>query len=165
MTLLILFLIIPYLIPGIFLARGIYSEQIKQIRSAPVAIAPPKPERPDIRLSEMLHTSSPVKCALLKNDRLTGTLYSACTCKYRDDWIKLKNQWIDYDEWQTKFGRYEVTAQSEPVPKMLPVYSAIPFWPFVMASKFIKGGAKTIPDYREIERLEKAAGLDRLELN
>jgi hypothetical protein len=138
-------------IPGFYLARGHYSEQVKALRSNPRPIKPKteKPKRPDISVEEMLHATTPTRCALLK----TGGP-QACNCKYRADWIRLKNEWIDYHEWQ----RGEYSGSHEDMiaePSLSRSLGIIPAWPVFLAIRFITGGADKIPDYREIERLEQ----------
>lgn len=160
MIFLMLLLIIPYLVPGLFLARGIYSEQIREIRSKPITIVPPKPKRPQIKVSELLHDSSSIKkCSILLDGK------RACNCRSRDEWIELKNAWMDYQDWCNKYARLENGVERMPEPDMAEVYMAVPFWPIYMVGMFIKGGVKNIPDFREIERLERSVGIDPLRLN
>jgi hypothetical protein len=158
---LVLFLV--YLAPGLVLARGMYGEQVRAIRNAPpveVGVIPPKPKRPDLKLGEMLHTTYPTKCALLRD-----SASNACTCKYRSQWVRLKNEWLDYNEWVREYGHKDPSKISAkpPSPNMKAIYGSVPVWPLVMAGMYIKGGAKNIPDYREIERQEAELGIGELQ--
>jgi len=142
-----------YSVPGFVLARGMYAEQLREIRQKPVVVVPPQPPRPRIKLTEMLHVSGSYgstigRCSILDSAK------RACNCRYRDEWIELKNGWTDYNEWHQKYGRITNGVVSEPTVNMTPIYLAVPGWPIVAGSMFIKGGAKGIPDYRAIERME-----------
>jgi hypothetical protein len=145
----ILFLL-AYLIPGLYIARGMYSEQIRQIRNTPVNVVPPKPQRPRITMNEMLHTSSGRGCSILNS-----ATKQACNCRYRDEWVQLKNDWKDYEEWTHNYGHIKNGVPRQPSPNALMCYGAVPAWPLFLAGMFITGGTKNIPDYREIERLER----------
>lgn len=142
MIVFILVLAVLYTVPGFYFARGHYSEQVRALNNAPSARIPPKPERPPYRLDEMLHVRG---CEVIKKN-------IACNCKYRDDWVKLKNDWIDYDEWTYKWSRYE---DKKPGPSIGSAMEIVPIWPLFLATRFVTGGAKNIPDYREIERMER----------
>jgi hypothetical protein len=132
------------------LARGMYARELKSINSAPVQVVPPQPKRPRITLNEMLHQSgASFKCSILK------TNYSSCNCKYRRDWEDLKNAWLDYNEWRDTYGHIKNGVVEMPTVNMLPIYLAVPGWPVVGAGMFIKGGASNIPNYHEIERMER----------
>lgn len=138
-----------YAVPGLFLARGIYAQAAREIASRPVQVIPPKPERPKYKLSEMLHATSPKRCnAIVANSN------NVCDCKYRRDWENLKNGWMDYEEWNRKYGHIKNGVSAEPEVNMGEIYWSVIGWPLVAGTLFIKGGAKNIPDYRAIERLE-----------
>lgn len=167
MMFILLVLLIPYMIPGLWLARGMYAEQVREIRSSPApkvlkSKIPPKPKRPEITLSEMLHISSGKGCSALR----VG-VDMACNCKYRDEWVALKNAWLDYKEWTREYGHIDPATyvEKEPTPNMKAIYMAVPFWPLVGMAMYIKGGAKNIPDYREIERYESELNEDLKGLN
>lgn len=150
-----------YMAPGAYLARSLYSEKVKAIRTGPprAPILPPRPERPEVKVNELLHTSGPVKkCSMLE------TSTRACNCSTRTEWLNTKNAWVNYNEWNEKYGetqrKIDAGVYSNTSISMVPVYLAIPFWPLVGVSRFVQGGVKNIPDYREIERMEKALEIE-----
>lgn len=155
MSIFLMILIIPYLIPGLMLARGMYAEQIRAIRSGTKNNSiPPEPPRPRIKLSEVLHdTAGRGRC-----QRHLSTRYS-CNCSSREEWINIRNAWIDYDDWQSNWAYKKPKADSV---NMTPIYISTVFWPIAIMGMYIKGGAKNIPDFREIERLEQSAGIKEL---
>lgn len=163
MSIIFLILLIPYLVPGLWLARGMYGEQMRAIRSSPIEVMsiPTKPERPEITMMEMLHATKPRKCNSI--DASNGT--RTCNCLHRSEWVSLKNAWADYNEWDEKYGHLDPTkiTNKQPHPKMLPIYSAVPLWPLFAMAMYVKGGAKNIPDFRDIERLEHEAGIKALD--
>jgi hypothetical protein len=107
-------------------------------------------------MNEMLHDSSAHKtCALLRK----GTEKRiACNCSYRQEWIENKNAWYEYNNWEP-----EAAPKDDPEPPKVPVL-AVPFWPAYLALRFITAGAKNIPDYRYIERLDELHFPDTKEL-
>lgn len=158
MELMLLLLLIPYLFPGLVLARGMYSEQVKEIRSGDHGpVVPPKPPRPRITLAEQLHVAGPAnkRCHVL-----SSTTGKTCNCSYREEYLDIKNGWIDYDEWISKYGHIRNPSDKQRTPNMTPIYMAIPFWPLAGMAMYVKGGAKNIPDYRAIERLERLNELE-----
>jgi len=148
MIVLVVILLLIYLAPGLYFARSYYSNEIRTFRSTPKQLVPPKPERPRISIHEMLHTSSPIKCGLLKG-------HAACSCRYREDWIELKNDWADYTEWVVNYGHIKDGVTHIDEPSIGKAFSVIPAWPVYKVMQFITAGAKAIPDYREIERMEE----------
>lgn len=136
-----------WMAPGAVLARGMYSEAVREIQSKPVQVVPPKPPRPEYKLSEQLHSVQPKRCQALVG--------GGCNCRHRDDWLRMKNAWLDYDEWNHQYGHIKNGVLNEPKVKMLPIYTAVPAWPLMLIALYIKGGAKNIPDYRQIEQMEQ----------
>lgn len=142
---------IIYMIPGLFVSRALYASRVREISAKPVTVVPPKPKRPEVELSEMLHVSSP------NSQRCQRLDYrgSACTCQYRDEWIKVKNAWIDYDEWMHEYSHIKNGVVAIPEAKVNLL--TVPFWPLILTSQFIQGGAKNIIKPGEIEALERHA--------
>lgn len=145
--------VIVYLIPGFYLARGMYGQAARAIASNPQQVVPVCPPRPQIKVDELLHNGYPRKCNLVKT-KDEGRVGSTCTCSSRDEWIELRNGWIDYNDWQNKYGSIVGATHKPTSVNMLPIYASVPAWPLVAGGMFIKGGAKNIPDYRAIERME-----------
>lgn len=153
--LIVLAVIMAYLTPGFYLARGMYGQAARQIASKSHKVIPNPPPRPEIKVGELLHTGGSFsrRCNLVK-DKSEGRVGDTCTCDSREEWIKLRNGWIDYNDWNRKYGDVRGATFKEPTVNMLPIYASVPAWPVVAGGMFIKGGAKNIPDYREIERME-----------
>lgn len=160
MIFVVLFMI-AYMAPGMFMARGLYSEQIRETNSKPVQVVPPKPKRPEIKVNELLHDGFG-RCNLTRKESRKG---STCTCSSRNEWIALKNAWLDYEEWFSNYSHIRNGVVRAPEPNMRFVYATIPLWPVFMIMRFITGGAKNIPNYREIERLEMENNMALKELN
>lgn len=150
MVLFIVGLLIAYCVPGLFVARGLYTKQVKAINAQPATVVPPKPPRPRIKVDEMLHQKGPTKTCNLHD----GDYAYSCNCKWRNQWIELKNQWIDYNGWMKEWGHVKNGVSAMPEPDLKKCLLSVPGWPVVMAASFIKNGAKNIPDYAYIERME-----------
>lgn len=142
--------VMVYMVPGLFVARSEYAKQVRAHGKAePRVILPPKPPRPEYKMSEFLHQKTPFMCSLLKENK--G--YKACNCKYRDDWVDMKNQWLDYDEWMENYGHLE--SQASTVKAATVPLAAVPFWPVYFAKSFIEKGAVGIPDYKAVAEADR----------
>jgi hypothetical protein len=147
----IIFLMV-WCLPGLYLARGLYSSAIRELNNKPVTVVPPKPERPKMRLEDTLHragTGIGNKCGYIESNAR-----KACNCNRREEWLNLKNAWIDYNEWVSNYGHIKNGVAEMPKPNMKPIYAAVPLWPIALGVLFIQGGAKKIPNYYEIEQLQ-----------
>jgi hypothetical protein len=136
---------------GLPMARNKYTAAVRELYSKPMQIVPKQPDRPKIKLEEMLHRSAPKKCSLLDDTRMAA----ACDCAYREDWIQLRNDWLDYNEWKRDYGHIKNGVTEEPKISMFPILMTVPGWPVIKAIDYIKADAKRIPNPVEIERLEK----------
>lgn len=141
--------IVAWMTPGAFIGRNLYAREVRKINAKPVTIIPPKPKRPEIKEDEMLHVSAPVKCSYLRFSD-----YS-CNCKFRADWIKLKNDWIDYNEWIVKYGHIKDGVVNPPTVSMSKIYASVPLWPLALLVLFIQSGAPEKIDYDELARVER----------
>ena len=144
-----LMILAAWMVPGAVLARGIYSSEVKAIRSKPVQIVPPRPERPLFETRELLHDTGRVRCQMHEGKA------RSCNCSSRNEWAANRKAWRDYYEWENEYGHIKNGVVNAPTVNTTKVYSAILFWPPVLIAMYVQGGAESIPDYREIERMEK----------
>lgn len=122
---------------------------------------PPMPPKPDLKLSEILHSSG--KFSGRECNSLSGIGgKNPCTCQSRDEWYKTKVGWDKYNEWQEEWYddwrkqyRNQTKGPTNPA-------KVVAFWPFYLPGIYVEKVFKNSPDFEYIKYLEEQNEIEEL---